>query len=224
MAIVVYLLVMKNVSWGSGRGGTISAVPSPCTVIGWTDGPCVASDPCSQNGTKIQTAKFYNPNAQCTTQTQTASCNNAPGCKPPQSAWVWDPSSWQSATTVWMSATQWTPSPWPTYNGKTLALKSFDGTWCLTFLTSTNQLCMWKKSGTTYTPQWWTHPGSTTSLPSFGSDGSISCSGLPWNWKPSSTKKGPFTLMIGGAGSIDVRDSGSTIVSMTPAWPTSGTY
>jgi len=224
MTVVVYLLVMKNVSWGSGRGGTISPPPpAPCTVIGWKDGPCVGSTPCSTSGTQTQTARFYSATASCPAQTQTVACNNAPGCKPPQSAWTWNPSSATSVTTVWMSATPWQASLWPTYKGP-LALKSYDGTWCLTFLTATGQLCMWKKSGSTYTPQWWTQPGSATSLPSFGADGSISCPGLTWKWAPTSSKNGPFTLMIGGAGSIDVRDATNTIVSMTPAWPTSGAY
>ena len=218
MAVVVYLIVMKNVSWAGGARTTPPPPPPPCTVTGWKDGVCVASDPCSTSGTQTQTATFNTAN--CKAQTRTASCNNAPGCKPPQSEWVWDPSKWQSATTAWMSATQW-----PTYNGQKEALESFNRTWCLTFLTSTNQLCMWKKSGTTYTPQWWTRPGSTTSLPTFGADGSISCSGLPWKWKPASSKfNGPFSLMIGDMGSVDVRDAKNALVPMTPAWPTSGVY
>jgi len=307
MAIVVYLIVMKSVSWGSGRGGTISPPPpAPCTVIGWKDGTCVGSTPCSTSGTQTQTAKFYSATASCPAQTQTAACNNAPACPPcTQTGWsntgscaaqtkACGPVGYQTQTAVynlggsggsfcpqvtqnvpctaiacpdinnqsslfsnnttkapintlgpdgrtpWIWAQGAAPYPnyigwytatWPVHNNQPDVFLSQGGEWALSFLKATSQLCMWKSkfnnstNSMEWTAMWWTKPGSTTSLPTIGSDGTISCPGLPWKWKPASTKaKGPFSLTISTSGSIIIGDNQNNPVQMTPAWPTSGAY
>jgi len=300
VAIVVYLIVMKNVSWAGGAKTTTPPPPPPCTVTGWTDGPCVASSPCSKNGTKTQTATFNTAN--CKAQTQTASCNNAPACAPcTQIGWsntgscvtqtqacgpvgyqtqkaVYNsggscptssqtvpctaiqcpninnqsslfsnnttkapintlgpdgrtPWIWAQGGTPYFNYNGWYSTTWPVLNNQPSVFISSGSGYALSFLTATGQLCMWKynfnmsTNSPVWTPVWWTKPGSTTSLPTLGSDGTISCQGLSWKWKPASTKaKGPFSLTISTSGSIIIGDNQNNPVQMTPAWPTSGVY
>jgi hypothetical protein len=82
-------------------------------------------------------------------------------------------------------------------------------------------------NGTAYIfkPIWWTmaYFGNNQTIPTFGSDGTISCGNHEWKWKPTSGQ-GPFTLTIDSTGNIIVSDVTGTPVTMSPAWPTPGYY
>ena len=145
--------------------------------------------------------------------------------------WIWNQGGKPGAWIAWTSGTSW-----PTYASQgpagtqPLLIQSTNGYWALSFLSNTNQLCMWKygQSGSTwsFTPQWWTSPSTGAgvgTLPTFSSSGVISWPYQNWSWSATSGKA-PYSLSVSNSGNIIVTDSTGATVNMTPAWPTSGWY
>ena len=165
--------------------------------------------------------------------------------------WIWNQGGKPGAWSAWTSASPGdaSPAPWPTYSSEgpggtqPLLIADASGYWFLSFLTATNQLCMWQygpnDNGSAYIfkPIWWTmaYFGPNPSLPTFDKDGTISCGNHSWGWKPTSGQ-GPFTLSLSGSGEIVVTGRNGAPVSMAPigdckvkgtcgpSWPTSGYY